>query len=105
MNKNINDLKLQILFVYVTIAISLFVVVFGAIMNLGVEMNNGGKMPVQITKGYSLESYEHHFAFYEKEEVNNYYFADIIKIFNTNYSVGDLVMRLGILMFLINLGL
>ena len=54
-------------------------------MNLMVLTTNGGRMPVYITEEYFLDT-PTHFGFYEPEEVNNFFFTDIIEMPKSIYS-------------------
>ncbi len=76
---------------------SVLIVIIGAGLNLQVITSNGDKMPVFLAS--SLETNKH-FTFQEKEEINNFYLADILKV-NLNpendmiFSVGDILMFFG----------
>mgnify|MGYP001586939307 CR=1 FL=1 len=64
----------------------------GVYLNLGVQLLNGGKMPVLISADVELEG--RHFAFQEKDEVERYYLTDIIPLGaplgkTIKWSIGD----------------
>ena len=99
--KSESDLNFKYLFHYATFGLILFLILFGAILNLLVLATNNGKMPVQVEPIYTVNS-PRHFGFQDPNEVNNYYLTDIIDLGNCIYSFGDLVMILGIVLLIIN---
>jgi len=95
----IEDLSL-ILFTFVFFSYGMFLCSFGAMFNIGVIINNGGRMPVLSDCDLSTER---HFSFQDFDEVNYPYFADIIKVKNPFgnqsgwVSVGDLMILFSVL--------
>ena len=71
----------------------------GANLNSVAMNENNGKMPVKLDFYVNYEEQEH-FYFVEKEEVNKYFLADITKIGNHLYSLGDFIIYLGFALYL-----
>lgn len=76
----------------------LFIVVIGAFFNLSAVYNNDCKMPVYNPVS-SLNS-DRHTEFYNKSDVNYFYFSDIFRLKTDKwiwyFSIGDLFIIAGI---------
>lgn len=82
----------------VTITImGLIILIAGITCNFVVVDHNEGRMPVPFSYAYKTES---HISFSEKSEINNYYLADIFNIKNLYFSIGDILIALGIIIAL-----
>lgn len=94
-NTIINNLEKYLLF----IIISYFILLIGTSCNFIAIDNNSGKMPVIN----SFVDNEEHIGFFEKEEINNYYFSDIIKIsiLKRTFSIGDLLIFFSFILMII----
>ncbi len=79
--------------------LGMFIVYIGASFNFLAVLENGGRMPVQGIPA----TYEKHFAFEDKDEVNFYYFTDIIKIRNYYVSIGDIILLMGAMVLVLAL--
>jgi hypothetical protein len=73
----------------------------GGILNMSVIGNNGCKMPVYT--GEYLISDNNHFIFTNPKEVNQFLLTDIIPIFNSINSIGDVLMLIGVIGFISSL--
>lgn len=60
----------------------------GWVLNMGVMVVNGGKMPVQ--GDIPIENQNTHFLFQDKDEVERYYLVDIMGFGKYSWSIGDL---------------
>jgi hypothetical protein len=86
------------------IIIYLLIIILGFLSNYAALSLNDGRMPVQ-TNYYIDDST--HFSFQDQDEIKLYYLSDIFPIKTKNYtltiSIGDILLALGYLMFLMGL--
>ena len=76
----------------------LIAVLFGVSFNFAVMINNQGKMPVLQEGNYSDS---HHFSYLNNSEINYPYLSDIIPLFNYFWSIGDLIVLIGVTGFVL----
>lgn len=80
----------------------MMICLIGGTFNLIALSTNGLRMPVLLTnesKGdYNFT--DTHFGFYEKEEINNYFFVDRFETVIGIASIGDGIIAIGLLPFL-----
>jgi len=95
-----------ILFGFLFFSYAFFLCSAGAFMNIGVIIGNDGRMPVLSDCDLSTDR---HFSFQNKEEVNYYYFADIIEL-KTPFSdqtamasIGDLCLFFAFLLMVFSM--
>ncbi len=83
----------------VSMVVTLIIVMAGITMNFVAIDKNNCKMPV--LSNYELNS-ENHFSFQDKNEVNFFYFSDILNFPENHYfSIGDVFVCFGLLAFII----
>lgn len=91
-NWRINKLEKQFMFertYYCILLISCIIMMLGMTFNFIVITENGGKMPVYWDNNYSDAD---HFSFQNLSEVEHPYYSDMIQIYNSIYSIGDIIM-------------
>lgn len=79
------------------ICLGLTIIILGIIANYFVIMFNECKMPVPYGD-YEIELTERHFFFNNPQEINLYILSDIIPIFGSQYSLGDILIWLGMIL-------
>jgi len=98
MGKNIEK-KITFLSYLVLAQFFLTIALIGALGNTFVIATNGGKMPVYAD--WERVNSKEHFAFDDKNEVNNFLLTDIIPInmksIEARISIGDILMLYGFL--------
>jgi hypothetical protein len=83
------------LFIYSSLLNLAFI---GLLLNYRVIMNNNGLMPVYISdKDYYIESNQH-FVFSDKNEISYFYLADIFRIRNDFFSIGDIIITFSLIL-------
>lgn len=73
-------------------------IMIGIVGNYVVVKNNAGKMPVLSSVEYSTDT---HFSFQDPSEINYYFLTDKFSFFNSIYSIGDLIMIVNFIFFII----
>ena len=74
------------------------IILTGGVMNFKAIQHNQGKMPVLMNFYYFSDT---HFSYENKSEVNVWYFTDIIKIRNSYFSIGDMLLFTGAFAFIV----
>lgn len=82
--------------IYLLLLISITFLMIGSSFNFQVVQANQGKMPVLLA--YYLNT-ETHFSFWHHDEVKLWYLADIFYLFDVVYSIGDVFLILGLMLF------
>ena len=86
-------IKLQHKYIFMkNLSVVLFLLIVGILggnLNLLAASENGGKMPVLSKYSYSTST---HFTFQDSSEVTYFYLADIFKINDFIYSIGDFLI-------------
>lgn len=96
-----NEYKIRKIEIKSTLLIFLVILILGGLLNVIAVSSNGGKMPV-YTKD-SLEEGKKHFYFSDKNEVNEFYLTDIIRIKKAYFSIGDLTSWISAIFIIINI--
>lgn len=76
-------------FLFFILCIALFLTFIGASMNIQAILSNNCKMPVLTNSDWELPT---HFSFQDRSQINHFYFADIFRIKNGYFSLGDIFM-------------
>lgn len=77
----------------------LIIMMVGGSMNFLAITENQGRMPFLAEFNYESKS---HFSYQVKEEVNYWFFTDIIKISYSYWSIGDFIMILSVVGMFVN---
>ena len=78
------------------LCLSLTLLFGGILLQYKVITSNDCKMPVPSGE-YNAEMDYKHFFFESKEDINYYYLSDIIVIYKEAFSIGDLLIWLGMI--------
>lgn len=74
------------------------ILIFGIISNFIVMINNNGDMPVKADFDYSDNA---HFTYQDNKDVKYWYLSDIIEFKNSIWSIGDILIYIGLVGWLL----
>ena len=101
LKQKVDNRKMDYAWAILTLQVGLIIILFGAVMNLGVVTKNGCRMPVKADFELTTQQLVTHFDYSDNSEVNFWYLTDIFN-FKTSrwsswWSIGDFVIIFGFL--------
>lgn len=88
--------KNKLTWLFICVFVSATLIILGLTFNTTAVIENRCKMPVQSPFKYETST---HFSFQDPKEVNYYTLTDIIQIKSQVWSIGDLMMIGGLILF------